>query len=203
MTDSTLGRKFHDAAVLRWSRGAAESATSTRNLLAAESAAGVRHHIALSVVGSERLPASAYFRAKVAQEELIKGGPVPYTIIRATQFFEFVNGIADASTTGTTVRLSTALVQPMAAADAATAVARVAVGPPVNGIVEVAGPQRFRLDDLVRTGLKAQGDSREVTGEPQAPYFGAVLQEGTLLPGDGATLFATRFEDWLTQSVTQ
>jgi uncharacterized protein YbjT (DUF2867 family) len=172
--------------------------TSTRNLLAAEAAEGVRHHVALSVVGTERLTESGYFRAKMAQEELIKAGPIPYSIIHATQFFEFVKGIADGATTGSVVRLSPALIQPMAADDVATAVGRTAVGAPINGVVEVAGPEQFGLDELIRLGLAAKGDPRQVISDPQARYFGAVLQERTLLPNEGATLFATRFEDWLT-----
>lgn len=175
--------------------------TSTRNLLAAEAAEGVRHHVALSVVGTERLQNSGYFRAKLAQEELIKAGPIPYSIIHATQFFEFVKSIADAATTGNIVRLSPALIQPMAADDVATAVGRTAVGAPVNGVLEVAGPQQFRLDELIRNGLAVKGDPREVIPDPQAPYFGAILEERTLLPNEGATLSSTSFEDWITQTV--
>lgn len=174
--------------------------TSTSNLLAAEAAEGVRHHVALSVVGTERLPESGYFRAKIAQEELIKTGPIPYSIVHATQFFEFMRGIADAATTGNTVRLSPALLQPMAADAVAGAVGRTAVGEPINGVVEVAGPEQFRLDDLIRERLAAKGDPREVISDPEARYFGAVLGERTLLPGDGATLATTRFEDWIMQS---
>lgn len=195
VVDVSNSPSFDAAAVLEFFQ------TSTSNLLAAESAEGVRHHVALSVVGTERLTASGYFRAKIAQEELIEAGPIPYSIVRATQFFEFVKSIADAATTGNMVRLSPALIQPMAADDVASAVAHVAVGPPRNGIVEIAGPQQFQLDELVRLGLAAKGDPREVTSDPQAPYYGALLQERTLLPGDGATLSSTRFEDWIAQSV--
>ena len=177
--------------------------TSTRNLLAAEAAEGVRHHVALSVVGTEGLTESGYFRAKIAQEALIKGGPIPYSIIHATQFFEFVKSIADAATTANTVRLSPARIQPMAADDVATAVGRTAVGTPINGIVEVAGPEQFGLDELIRKGLAAKGDPRQVISDPQARYFGALLQERTLLPNEGATLFTTRFEDWIAQAVAR
>lgn len=175
--------------------------TSTRNLLAAEAAAGVRHHVALSIVGTERLQDNPYFRAKAAQERLIQSGPIPYTIIHATQFFEFMKGIADASTTGNVVKVSSSFVQPLAADDVVSEVERVALGAPLNSIIEVAGPEAFRLDDIVRRRLAVTGDSREVTGDPAAPYFGAVLQERALLPGPHARLAATRFEDWVTESV--
>jgi uncharacterized protein YbjT (DUF2867 family) len=193
VVDVTNSPSFEDAPALNF------FTTSTRNLLAAEAAEGVRHHVALSVVGTERLLDSGYFRAKIAQEELIKAGPIPYSIVHATQFFEFVKSIADAATTGNVVRLSPALIQPMAADDVASAVARVAVGGPVNGIVEVAGPDQFTLDGLIRLGLKAKGDPREVISDPEARYFGVKLDERTLLPGAGATIGATHFEDWLTQ----
>ena len=173
--------------------------TSTRNLLAAEAAEGVRHHVALSVVGTDRLTESGYFRAKIAQEHLIKAGPIPYSIVHATQFFEFVKSIADAATTGNAVKLSSALIQPMAADDVATAVGRTAVSSPINGIVEVAGPEQFHLDGFVRLGLSAKGDPREVISDPESRYFGVVLKERTLLPGDDATIYSTRFEDWIAQ----
>jgi uncharacterized protein YbjT (DUF2867 family) len=176
--------------------------TSSRNLLAAEAAAGVGHHVALSVVGTDRLTESGYFRAKMAQERLIEGSSIPYSIVHATQFFEFVKGIADDATDGNTVRLPPALFQPMAADDVASAVARVAVDPPVNGIVEVAGPEQFRLDELVRSVLKAAGDPREVITDPQAQYFGINPSERTLLPGDDARLAETRFEDWANKPAT-
>lgn len=175
--------------------------TSTRNLLAAEAAAGVRHHVALSVVGTDRLRDGAYFRAKVAQEDLIRLGSIPYSIVHATQFFEFVKSIADGATSGNTVRVSTASIQPIAADDVATAVGRVAMEAPINGALEVAGPQVFPLAELIRRELAAKGDPREVVGDPQAPYFGAVLEERSLLPGPDALFFTTRFEDWITQSV--
>ena len=197
VVDVTNSPSFDDAAVLSF------FTTSTRNLLAAEAAEGVRHHVALSVVGTERLSESGYFRGKIAQEELIKAGPIPYSIVHATQFFEFVQSIADGATTGNVVKLSSALIQPMAADDVASAVARVAEGAPINGVVEVAGPEQFRLDGLVRLGLQAKGDPREVVSDPEARYFGARLRERTLLPGPGATLASTRFEDWITQAVAR
>jgi len=171
--------------------------TSTTNLLAAEKAAGVSHHVALSVVGTDRLPDSGYFRAKVAQEDLIKASGLPYSIVHATQFFEFVKSIADAATDGTTVRLSHALIQPIAADDVATAVARTAVGSPLQGTLEVAGPTQLGLDELVRTGLSLRGDPREVVVDANAPYFGAILAERTLVPDADATVFSTTFEEWL------
>ena len=171
--------------------------TSTTNLLAAEKAAGVSHHVALSVVGTDRLPDSGYFRAKVAQENLIKASGLPYSIVHATQFFEFVKSIADAATDGTTVRLSHALIQPIAADDVATAVARTAVGSPLQGTLEIAGPTQLGLDELVRTGLSLRGDPREVVVDANAPYFGAVLAERTLVPDADATVFSTTFEVWL------
>jgi len=173
--------------------------TSTRNLLAAETEAGVQHHVALSVVGTDRLTESGYFRAKLAQEQLIERSPIPYSIVHATQFYEFVKGIADEATDGNEVHLPPALFQPMAADDVAAGVARVAVGEPVNGIVEIAGPQQFRLDQLVRNLLNAAGDPREVVTDPQASYFGITPDERTLLPGDDARLADTRFEDWSNQ----
>lgn len=197
VVDVSNSPSFEDAAVLDFFQ------TSTRNLLAAEAAEGVRHHVALSVVGTERLLESGYFRAKMAQEELIKAGPIPYSIVHATQFFEFVKRIADAATQDNVVKISPALIQPMAADDVATAVARIAVGSPVNGIVEVAGAQQFPLDGLVRLALAAKEDPREVIADREARYFGALLGERTLLPGEGATLYSTRFEDWMAQSPSQ
>jgi uncharacterized protein YbjT (DUF2867 family) len=171
--------------------------TATGNLLAAEGAAGVGHHVALSVVGTERLTESGYFRAKLAQEHLIEGGSVPYSIVRATQFFEFVQRIADEAAVGGTVRLPPAYFQPMAADDVASAVARAAVGAPLNGMAEVGGPEQFRLDELIRGVLKTQNDPREVVTDPQARYFGINPGERALLPGPDAKLAATRFGDWL------
>jgi uncharacterized protein YbjT (DUF2867 family) len=153
------------------------------------------------VVGSERLTESGSFRATIAQENLIKAGPIPYSIVRATQFFEFVKSIARAASSGMVVRLPPALIQPIAADDVVSAIDRVAAGSPINGVVEVAGPERFRLDGPIRIGLAAQGDSREVISDPEARYFGATLQEATLLPGDGARLASTRFEEWAGQTM--
>ena len=197
VVDVSNSPSFEDAAALNFFE------TSTRNLLAAEAAEGVRHHVALSVVGTERLQESGYFRAKTAQENLIEAGPIPYSIIHATQFFEFVKSIAASATTGNVVKLSSAFIQPLAADDVASAVARVAEGQPINGIVEVAGPDQFRLDGFVRLGLTATSDPREVISDPEARYFGVVLGERTLLPGPGATVAATRFEDWITQAVAR
>lgn len=171
--------------------------TSTRNLLAQEATAGVRHHVALSVVGSERMLTSGYFRAKIAQENLIKGASIPYSMVRATQFFEFLKGIADFSTDGNKIRLPTALIQPMAADDVATAVGRVAMGSPVNGTLEIGGPERFQLDEFVRLGLAAWKDPREVIADPHATYYGVAVSEKTLIPEDDAQLGETRFETWL------
>lgn len=171
--------------------------TSTGNLLAVEKAAGVKHHVALSVVGTDRLTDSAYFRAKVAQEDLIRQSAMPYSIVHATQFFEFVNSIAASATDGNMVRLAPVLIQPMSADDVAGAVGRVAVGPPLNGSVEVAGPKEWRLDELVRVGLASRHDPRVVVSDPSAVYFGAQLQERSLLPNEGARLGETQFEDWL------
>jgi len=171
--------------------------TSTRNLLSNEGKAGVEHHIALSVVGAERLPDSAYMRAKLAQEKLIRESGIPYSIIHATQFFEFVKGIADSATVGEQVRVPSAFIQPMAAEDVAKAVARVAVGAPLNGMVEVAGPQRFRFDEFIRQGLRARNDPREVMADPSALYFGAKLDDLTLTASAQASIGEIRFEDWL------
>jgi uncharacterized protein YbjT (DUF2867 family) len=174
--------------------------TATGNLLRAEAAAGVGHHVALSVVGTDRLQASGYFRAKAAQEALIRQGPVPWSIVHATQFFEFVASIADFSTVDGAVRLPRALVQPMAADDVAALVGEVAVGPPALGVVEIAGPEQFGLDDLVRQGLQARHDPRPVVTDDRAPYSGAPVDARTLLPGDGARLAPTRYADWLDRS---
>jgi uncharacterized protein YbjT (DUF2867 family) len=195
VVDVTNSPSFEDKAVLDFFE------TSGRNIVAAEMKAGVKHHVALSVVGTERLQESGYFRGKMAQENLIKASPIPYTILHATQFFEFIKGIAAAATDGNTVRLAPVLIQPMAAEDVASAVGRIAVGSPVNGIVEVAGPQQFRLDELIRRVLKERGDPREVITDPHARYFGAELSERTLVPGDDARLAETRFDDWLSQAV--
>lgn len=195
VVDVSNSPSFEDAAVLKFFE------TSTGNLLDAEAAAGVGHHVALSVVGTERLSESGYFRAKIAQEKLIRRSSIPYSIVHATQFFEFIKRIADDATDGNTVRLAPVLIQPMAAEDVASAVARISVGSPVNGIVEVAGPQQFRLDELIRRVLSERDDPREVITDPHARYFGAELGERTLVPGDDAKLAETRFDDWLSQSV--
>ncbi|WP_216905557.1 SDR family oxidoreductase [Nocardia noduli] len=171
--------------------------TSTTTLLDAASGAGVGHYVALSVVGTERLPESGYFRAKVAQEELIKGSGLPYSLVHATQFFEFARSIADSATDGDYVRLSGASVQPMAADDVAAAVGRTAAGSPLNGTIEVAGPEVFGLDQWIRTVLVARSDPREVVTDPRARYFGAVLELDTLLPGRDAQLAQTRLSEWL------
>ncbi len=177
--------------------------TSTRNLLTYEAAAGVKHHVALSVVGTDQLSESGYFRAKIAQEKLIKASSIPYSIVQATQFFEFLKGLADISTDGNTVRLPPVLFQPMAADDVASAVGRIAIGPPVNGTVEIGGPEQFRMDDLCRRRLAALKDSREVIPDPKALYSGAKINERTLVPGNNARLGETRFETWLTQSAAR
>ncbi len=196
VVDVSNSPSFEDAAVLEFFE------TSTGNLLEAERAAGVGHHVALSVVGSDRSPTSGYFRAKLAQERLITSSPIPYSIVRATQFFEFLARIADSSTDGDTVRLPAVLIQPMAADDVASAVGRAAVNPPLNGIVEVAGPEQFRFDELVRNVLAARGDPRRVVTDPTAPYFGAQLGERTLVPDADAQLATTSFEDWFKESTT-
>jgi uncharacterized protein YbjT (DUF2867 family) len=183
---------WEDAAVLKFFE------TSTRNLLTYEAAAGVAHHVALSVVGTDQLSESGYFRAKIAQEKLITASSIPYTIVRATQFFEFVKGLADISMVGGKVHLPHVLFQPIAADDVATAVGRIAMGPAVNGIVEIGGPEQFRVDELVRRRLASLKDSREVVADPNALYSGAKLSEKTLVPGKDARLGETRFETWLT-----
>ena len=196
VVDVSNSPSLDDAAALHFFQ------TSTANLLAAEAAAGVKHHIALSVVGTDRLVESGYFRAKALQERLIEQSPIPYSIVHATQFFEFVEAIADAATDGNTVRLAPVLIQPMAADDVARALASVAVGAPINGIVEVAGPEQFHLDDLARRKLSGRGDPREIVPDSRARYFGAALSERTLLPGDDAALGEIRFADWLGPGTT-
>jgi len=173
--------------------------TSTRNLLAAERDAGVRHHVALSIVGCDRVPDSGYMRAKVAQEKVITESGGPYSIVRATQFFEFVIGIADSATENNTVHLPHAAFQPIAAGDVATAVTRATVNDPVNGIINIAGPEKFGMDDFARTGLGAYGDPRQVVTDPAARYYGALLDDHSIVPLDdeNATVFPTRYSDWL------
>jgi uncharacterized protein YbjT (DUF2867 family) len=177
--------------------------TSTRNLLRFAAAAGVKHYVALSVVGTDRIPDSPYLRAKNAQEVLIKTAGIPYSIVHATQFFEFVTRIADEATVGSTVRVPPVLIQPMAADDVVKAVARIATGAPLNGTVEVGGPQAFTFADLIRQSLAARNDPREIVIDPHGRYFGAELAERALVPGEGARLGEIRFEDWLAQPVPQ
>ena len=178
--------------------------TATPNLLKAEADAGVIHHVALSVVGTERLaPGSGYFQAKLLQESLISSGPTPYTIVRATQFFEFLSTIADSATVGDTVPLPPALIQPMASADVAEGVAIAAVGAPVNGITEIGGPAPFHLDEVIRTVLTAHGDARRVVPDPEAPYWGIAIGERTLIPAEGATLFDIRLADWILETAAK
>jgi len=197
LVDVSNSPSFEEKAVMQF------FTTSTRNLLAYAAGAGVKHYVALSVVGTDRIPDSPYLRAKSAQETLIKTAGIPYTIVHATQFFEFVTRMADEATDGTTVRLPPVLIQPMAADDVAKALARIAVGDPVNGLVEVAGPQQFRFDDLIRQGLVARKDPRQVVIDPHARYFGAELGERSLVPGENARLGEIRFQDWLSQPVPQ
>jgi uncharacterized protein YbjT (DUF2867 family) len=195
VVDVSNSPNWEDAAVMNFFE------TSTRNLLKHEGQAGVRHHVALSVVGTDRLLESGYFRAKLAQENLIKSATIPYSIVRATQFFEFVKGIADLSAVDNEIRLPHVFIQPMAAADVALAVGRVATGTPVNGTVEVGGPERFRLDDLVRNSLAAWNDPRVVIGDPKARYYGVAVTDNSLVPDQGARLGETPFGDWLRESV--
>lgn len=197
VVDVTNSPSWEDAAVLKFFE------TSTRNLLGYEGAAGVRHHIALSVVGTERLLESGFFRAKLAQENLIKASSIPYSIVRATQFFEFVKPIADLSTEGNKVRLPSVLFQPMAADDVASAISRIATSSPVNATVEIGGPEQFRLDEAVRWDLAARKDPREVIADPHARYYGIEVSERSLIPNDEAQLGETRFADWLNQSTKQ
>jgi uncharacterized protein YbjT (DUF2867 family) len=193
VVDVSNSPSFADDAVMEFFR------TSTTNVLEAEAEAGVRHHVALSVVGTDRLQGSGYFRAKQVQEDLIKASGVPYTIVHATQFFEFAKGLADGVTEGDTVRLPAAKIQPMVSDDVAAAVGRAAVAAPVGGVVEVGGPEAFELEEFIRMGLDAIDDPRKVVTDPEARYWGAELEENTLLPGPDAHLAETRFADWLAQ----
>ena len=197
VVDVSDSPSWDDAAVLKFFE------TSTRNQLKYEAEAGVKHHVALSVVGTERLAESGYFRGKIAQEKLIRESSIPYTIVHATQFFEFLKGLADWSMVGNEVHLPPVLFQPMAADDVASGVARVAVGPPANGIVEIAGPEQFRLDELVQRRLAQLRDPRKVVSDPNARYSGAKITEKTLVPGSNARLGETRYESWLTQAAAQ
>ena len=194
VVDVSNSPSFEDDAVMDFFR------TSTRNILAAEAAAGVGHHVAMSIVGCDRLPGSGYLRAKVAQEELIQASSIPYTIVRSTQFYEFVDSIADAATEGDTVRVPAAGIQPIAADDAARAVGRIAVGPPVGGIIEVAGPKPYGFDELIGYDLSAHDDPRHVVTDPDAQYFGTTLTNGSLLPGENAQLGDTKFETWIEET---
>ena len=194
VVDVTNSPSWEDKAVMEF------FVTSTRNQLAAESAAGVGHHVALSVVGTDRLLASGYFRAKIAQEDMIKASGVPYTILRSTQFFEFVGGIAQEATDGQTVRLPSALMQPIVSDDVAAALADIALGAPVNGTVEVAGPEPIRLDELVRRYLNANRDTRQVITDPRARYYGLEVNDQSLTPGDNPRIGPTRYEEWLSHS---
>jgi uncharacterized protein YbjT (DUF2867 family) len=197
VVDVSNSPSWEDKAVLEFFE------TSSRNLLAAEAAAGVGHHVALSVVGTERLLQGGFFRAKMAQEELIQASNIPYTIVRSTQFFEFVNGIAQSATDGQTVRLSPAFIQPIVSDDVAAALAEVTLGAPVNGTIEIAGPERLRLDELIRRFLHAKQDARQVVTDVHACYFGIELNDQSLTPGDNPRIGPTRFDDWLSRSVAQ
>ncbi len=189
--DVSNSPSFEEQAVMDFFR------TSTPNLLSYEAKVGVRHHVALSVVGTERLQDSAYFRAKLAQEQLIKDSGIPYSIVHATQFFEFAKMIVDDATDKDQIRVPPVFIQPMAAEDVAKAVARIAIGTPVNGVVDVAGPERFHFDEFVSKWLAARSDPRQVVVDPNAKYFGAKLSETTLVPAGEAKLGEIRFEDWL------
>src|SRR6266550_3965859 len=194
VVDVTNAPSWEDNAVLEFFE------TSTRNLLAAEKKTGVGHHVALSIVGCDRLPASGYLRAKVAQEKLIKASPIPYTVVRATQFFEFVGRIADEATSGQTVRLPSVLFQPIFTDDLAANLARIAVAKPLNGTIELAGPDALPFDEVARQYLVAHHDPRTVVRDEQALYFGTTLEKRSLIPGENALLGSTRFEDWLNRA---
>jgi uncharacterized protein YbjT (DUF2867 family) len=197
VVDLSNSPSFEDAAVLEF------FTTSTRNLLAAEAAAGVGHHVALSIVGIDRSPDNGYFKAKIAQEKLIEAGPIPYSIVRATQFMEFVDGIADSATVGNEVHMAPVAFQPIAAEDVAAAVAETAMGAPLNGRREIAGPDRLRFDEVIRRRLESRGDPRQVVIDPDAEYFGSVPGEDSLVPLNGAQLGAIHYEDWLKTPVTR
>jgi uncharacterized protein YbjT (DUF2867 family) len=191
VVDVANSPSFEDTAVLQFFE------TAGRTLLGAEAVAGVKHHIALSVVGTDRLFDSGYLRAKMAQENLIKASKIPYTIVRSTQFFEFLGGIAQSNTEGQTIRLSPALFQPIAAEDVAAALTEVALGAPINGTIEIAGPERVRMAQIVQRFLTVKHDARTVVADPHARYFGAQLNDQSLVPGDQARIAATRFDDWV------
>jgi uncharacterized protein YbjT (DUF2867 family) len=193
VVDVSNSPSFEPAAVLNFFE------TSTRNLLAAEAAAGVGHHVALSIVGIDRSPDNGYFKAKIAQENLIVSGPIPYSIVRSTQFFEFIDGIADGATTGSDVHIPPVAFQPIAAEDVARAVAKAAVNAPINGRLEIAGPDQLRFDEVIQQRLRTRNDARQVVADPRAAYFGSVPGEQSLVPLNGAQLGTIRFEDWLSQ----
>ena len=196
VVDVANSPSFEDAAVMKFFE------TSSRNLLAAAATAGVRHHVALSVVGTDRLQDSGYFRAKLVQERLIEASGIPYSILRSTQFFEFMGRIADSGNDGKTMRVSPALVQPIFSDDVVVALADITLGTPVNGMVEVAGPEKFRLDEVVRRVLSARNDTRAVTVDVHARYFGAELNDQSLIPGSNPRIGTTRFEPWLSRSTS-
>jgi uncharacterized protein YbjT (DUF2867 family) len=191
VVDVSNSPSFEDAAVLSFFE------TSTRNLIAAEKAAGVGHHVALSIVGIDRSPDNGYFKAKIAQEKMIEAGPIPYSIVRSTQFFEFVDGIADSATIGNEVHMAPVAFQPIAAEDVSRAVARVAANPPLNGRVEIAGPEMLRFDGVIKERLRMRYDPRQVVSDPSAIYFGSVPGENSLVPLNGAQLGTIQYEDWL------
>jgi uncharacterized protein YbjT (DUF2867 family) len=194
VVDVSNSPSFEDTAVMKFFE------TSTRNLLAAEKKSGVKHHVALSIVGADRNPDSGYLRAKMAQEKLITASTVPYTILRATQFFEFIGGIADAGTEGNTVRLTSAKLQPIAADDVAAALAPVVLGEPVNGVIEVAGPEPLPLAEMARRWLTAKHDKRQVVADAKARYFGTELNDRSLTPGDNPRIGKIRFDEWLNRA---
>jgi uncharacterized protein YbjT (DUF2867 family) len=197
VVDVSNSPSFDDAAVLKFFE------TSSANLLAAEPRAGVRHHVILSIVGADRVPGSGYLRAKLAQENLIKRSGMPYSILRSTQFFEFIARIAQSGANGSSVRVSGAMFQPILSSDVVAALADIAVGAPLNGTVEVGGPEQFRMDELVRRVLRANGDQREVIPDSHARYFGAELDDASLVAGPGARVGSMRFEQWLKDNAPQ
>lgn len=195
--DVSNSPSFEEQAVLKFFQ------TSTGNLLAAEAAAGVRHHVGLSIVGTERLPENAYFRAKIAQEELIKQSSIPFSLVHATQFYEFVRPIADEATDGTTVHVAPVAFRPMAGDDVAKAVGRTAVGEPLNGRIDIAGPEEYRMDEFFRKALAARNDPREVVTDPHARYFGSELSERSLVPVGEASYGEIRYDDWAAENSGQ
>ena len=195
VVDVSNSPSFENDAVIKFFQ------TSQKNIAAAETAAGVKHHIALSIVGTDRLPDNGYFRAKVAQEELIRNSGIPYTIVRSTQFLEFLNGIADFSMKGDAAHISTGAIQPIAAEEVSAALADVAASAPINGITEIAGPERFSMADLVRQFLTAKGDNRKVVADPKAPYFGSIMDDKSIVPLGEARLGKITFKEWLDKQV--